>query len=679
MSLLRPCALLLLVLPAPLPAAQDPIRVRQAILVAEDHRPTTREGLEPIIEGLGSSDSVARLLAVRALGRQEREDLLALIAPALGDSVPGIRAEAANAVAQAASRSDGVRAWHILQDRLALETDPAARGALLRSLGRLPLADSAARVAVELALIRGTRHVSTDADPVTVAGAAHGLASLYRRTASRVAPSTDALERLVELSQPGHPAEVRRLAMAAFVASGRTDSGALLDALRDEDREVRRLAVSATTAQANLLGRERIIRRAWSDPDPGVRLEALRGYGRRLMARDGCAPVAQAVLDIDPQVQLVAIDLLAGCGQVASGLLLTITEEEVTPALWHRPAHALVALAAVAPEVAAEQLPAFVQSPVWWVRMYSARAAAAVKDSAALERLISDREADVREAALAGLVRLRGRGANPAAIAALADRDYQVLITAATALDSTPNPAAALPALFASLKRVTGEKRETSRDPRMAILEAIGTIGNPANAPALRAYLTDFDPAVASKTAEIIARWTGSAVAAAPIPLKPTPVPSWAALEEMARLAPVLVMADGGRIRLRLFPFEAPANTARFVRMARTGWFDGLTFHRVVPNFVVQGGSPGANEYMGDGPFTRDELTMRSHRRGTLGISTRGRDTGDGQIFINLVDNIRLDHDYTIIADVVSGMDVVNALLEGAVIARVEFDGGGNE
>ena len=51
---------------------------------------------------------------------------------------------------------------------------------------------------------------------------------------------------------------------------------------------------------------------------------------------------------------------------------------------------------------------------------------------------------------------------------------------------------------------------------------------------------------------------------------------------------------------------------------------------RVVPNFVIQGGSPGANEYWGDGPYTRDELTTEEHLRGTVGISTRGRDTGDG-------------------------------------------------
>ncbi len=86
---------------------------------------------------------------------------------------------------------------------------------------------------------------------------------------------------------------------------------------------------------------------------------------------------------------------------------------------------------------------------------------------------------------------------------------------------------------------------------------------------------------------------------------------------------------------------------------------------------MIQGGSPGANEFIGDGPYTRDELTVRSHLRGTVGVSTRGRDTGDGQIFVNLVDNPRLDHNYTIFAEVVEGMDFVDDILEGAIIERI--------
>ena len=133
--------------------------------------------------------------------------------------------------------------------------------------------------------------------------------------------------------------------------------------------------------------------------------------------------------------------------------------------------------------------------------------------------------------------------------------------------------------------------------------------------------------------------------------------------------------SGGGSFELRLFVDEAPATIRAFAALAVKGYYDGLTFHRVVTNFVIQGGSPGANEYVGNDRFLRDELGLRSHERGTLGISTRGRDTGDAQIFVNLIDNWRLDHDYTVFAEVVRGMDVVDAVLEGDVIQRIDIVG----
>ncbi|MDP7239513.1 MAG: peptidylprolyl isomerase, partial [Candidatus Latescibacteria bacterium] len=190
---------------------------------------------------------------------------------------------------------------------------------------------------------------------------------------------------------------------------------------------------------------------------------------------------------------------------------------------------------------------------------------------------------------------------------------------------------------------------------------------------ALRPYLRDFDPVIAERTAEIITRWSGDETQPNSQRLPITAVPDVQELRTFEASRPVLVMENGREITLRLRPLDAATNVARFVRLAKKGYYDGLTFHRVVPNFVIQGGSPGANEFVGDGPFTRDELTDRSHLRGTIGISTRGRDTGDAQIFVNLVDNIRLDHNYTIIADVVEGMDVVDDLLEGGRIARVRI------
>ena len=89
---------------------------------------------------------------------------------------------------------------------------------------------------------------------------------------------------------------------------------------------------------------------------------------------------------------------------------------------------------------------------------------------------------------------------------------------------------------------------------------------------------------------------------------------------------------------------------------------------------MIQGGSPGANEYVGLPQFIRDELGTVSHLRGTVGMSTRGHDTGDAQWFVNLRDNARLDRDYTVWGEVVEGLGVVDGVLEGDVIKRIRVD-----
>lgn len=655
------------------------VRLRNAILAAEDRRPTSAAALRPILDGLQAQDSLTRRIAVRTAGRLEREALLETIAPLLEDPEPGVRAEAVNAVGQSVLGGGGAeRAYRLLSDRLAAERDAVVRGVILRTLGRIPLEDSSSIAAVEQLLIQGSYGPGGETPAALVEGVTYGFASLYRRTAARRPPSPHAIERLVELLDSVFPIVVRRHTIAALVATGAADSGALLDALDDPDPEVRRFAVLPARTQENLLGRARVIRRAWSDQNPAVRYEALQAYGRRQLARDGCEPVVRALQDPSPHVRLLAIDVLADCGPVAALTLRALARAPFDNRTWHGPAHALVALAQVARPMADSILPAFTTQSVWWARMYAARAAHATGNGPVLERLARDSIPNVQQAALIGLHGFRGHAADPVFVKALASGDYQLLITAAQALDSTREPSAAVPALLRALQRVTTERRETSRDARAAILTTLDHIAGPAQAAALRPYLSDSDPAIAAQAAGILTRWSGVEHKAEPRPRRPTPPtppPTWDELTALVASRPVIVMKNGGRIVLRLLPFEAPTNATRFVRMAREGWFDGLTFHRVVPNFVVQGGSPGANEYMGDGPFTRDELGLRSHGRGTVGVSTRGRDTGDGQIFINLVDNLRLDHNYTIFAVVEEGMEAVDQMLEGAVIARVELGG----
>jgi cyclophilin family peptidyl-prolyl cis-trans isomerase len=97
-----------------------------------------------------------------------------------------------------------------------------------------------------------------------------------------------------------------------------------------------------------------------------------------------------------------------------------------------------------------------------------------------------------------------------------------------------------------------------------------------------------------------------------------------------------------------------------------------LTFHRVIPNVTVQGGSPGANDSMGTGRYMRDELgPQATHVRGAVAMSARGPDTGDGQIVIDLVDLPQSDRRYTVFAYVTQGMELVDGMLEGANIVHI--------
>jgi cyclophilin family peptidyl-prolyl cis-trans isomerase len=329
----------------------------------------------------------------------------------------------------------------------------------------------------------------------------------------------------------------------------------------------------------------------------------------------------------------------------------------------------LAALARRSPERASLSLSAFAGHQVWQVRMYAVRAATVLKDVATVERLAYDSEANVRSAALPVLRALRGDESEAAFLSALGERDYQLLRTAAMSLKGAASTRHLRAALVEALERVTRDKMDTSRDTRLALLERIAELGNADLATVLQPLARDFDPAVAAAASAAHATLAGRALDVKPVPLPRPPVPTE---EELRDNRSVRVALDSGRTFDIGLLTGRPLATTRFRRLVRTGYYNGLTFHRVVPNFVVQGGSPGANEYVGDGPFMRDELATSGHERGTVGISTRGRDTGDAQIFINLVDNARLDFEYTVIGVIPSSqMTVVDSILEGARITRI--------
>jgi cyclophilin family peptidyl-prolyl cis-trans isomerase/HEAT repeat protein len=672
--------------------------VLERLLAVEDARDASSAGQKVFREALASGDASLRRRAVRAVGRLEEPELASLIVGRLADADAGVRQEAANALGQAATSPVGVSEAHDhLMRRLQAEQDPVTWGVVAATLGRLRYERSEHVIAVEGALRRvlppplprgavrpGTERDTYQLQRDATLGAVKGFESLTRlsrRLLPPLAATTDQLRATTRLDG-GDLARVRRLAWQALVNVEGADAPLIEAGLTDPDGDVRRLAMLAAGGTAEIDGRDRLLLRGLSDTHAQVRYEALRGWGRHHQP-DDCAPVLRAVGDADPHVALLAIDLLgnacAGTDAAVLRLRTLAGESGIGPGTWHRAAHALVSLARVAPDEARPLLTAASAHAVWQVRMYAARAAARLGAFDVLTALARDPHDNVKEAAIGELASTKRPEAAGLAIEALARPDYQLVRTAARALHDRAHRAEAVPALLGALARITADGRDTSRDPRMAILDALAELAWPDGAglssdqiDGLRPYLRDFDRRVAARAAELLQAWTKEPQASQPR-TRATAALSLAQVDALTGLRARVTMAQRGTFELRFFVHEAPYTVHRVVSLARRGYYDGLTFHRVVPNFVIQGGSPGANEYAGDGPYMRDEVGLLSHRRGTLGISTRGRDTGDAQVFVNLVDTPRLDHNYTVFAEVVEGMAVVDAIVEGDVIERFEI------
>ncbi len=124
---------------------------------------------------------------------------------------------------------------------------------------------------------------------------------------------------------------------------------------------------------------------------------------------------------------------------------------------------------------------------------------------------------------------------------------------------------------------------------------------------------------------------------------------------------------------------DAPLTVDNFVTLARKGFFNGVAIHRVVPDFVVQGGDPRGDGEGGPGYSIRDELNQRPYLRGTVGMALDWEDTGGSQFFITHAPQPHLDARYTVFGHVVNGMDVVDRIVPWDVIRRVRIWDGVSE
>lgn len=131
------------------------------------------------------------------------------------------------------------------------------------------------------------------------------------------------------------------------------------------------------------------------------------------------------------------------------------------------------------------------------------------------------------------------------------------------------------------------------------------------------------------------------------------------------------IVTDKGTIELVLFDKEAPNTVKNFEKLANSGFYDGLTFHRVIDDFVIQGGCPKGDGTGGPGYTIKCEINPHKHGKGALSMAHAGKDTGGSQFFITHSPQPHLDGVHTVFGKVVNGMDVVNKINQGDVMLKV--------
>ena len=322
----------------------------------------------------------------------------------------------------------------------------------------------------------------------------------------------------------------------------------------------------------------------------------------------------------------------------------------------------------------------------WRHRAAAAQAASAgtaADIDAIVTPLLRDSDPRVRAAAWGAAV-ARADSANSsgkpyaraALSAALTDSD---LFVRATVLDGMRTRAQAADASVA-LRSWHFAMRDPENDARVAALRVIGVAWRNDSASFSRALRDSL--AAARAPADPVERGAGRAAGpfghwqeAAP-PARPA---SWYLQQARTFVLPDLagrptratIATSRGAIQIRFFGADAPLTVANFVRLARRGYYNGLLFHRVVPNFVAQDGDPRGDGSGGPGYAIRDELNRRWYDRGAVGMALSGPDTGGSQYFLSHSPQPHLDGHYTVFGHVIAGYDALDAIVQGDRIVTV--------
>lgn len=664
--------LLLVIAPAARLVAQSEANVELLanILEAED----ARQWDEPTLRAaLSSPDSSVRSAAAMSIGRLRDPRGIPLLVPRLRDPDSLVQTNTAFALG-------------LLGDTSAVQT--------LIDRARDPQGVSGSAA---MELITAVARLGGDRAPAFLRDVMQGnvfsgrddLPYLARRAAleswrlGQSAP-VDAL-----LSLIGDPKEDTRFAVVYSLARirSRTAAPRLLDALSDRTsppvRAAAARALNRAMADSAGLSPEAVVDvllRSLFDPDPGVKIQGLRSLATFHSER--AVPKVLPLLE-DPfnNVQVQAAEALGdmpGTGAVAE--LTRIATG--TKGSFARRRAAFLSLARLDSAAFAAAAPRYQSSGDWRERAAAAEGWARIPSRRG--KLLDDRDARVVAAALSAwsaqvtgpdsdLVRT-GRGLlkqKDAAIRATAAdivaraadaRDIPLLVAAVKAARNDSFPDATLSAL-AALIAIRGASPEGER---AVDREALAALPVP-------------DDYVVKRWAE--ENWPAAAAAWG----SPYPVRTGRSLEDYrqivrsyligqlpSRYPKVRIEVDQlGPMEVELFGPEAPLTVANFLALVDRRYFDGLRFHRVVPNFVAQTGDPRGDGFGGPGGAIRDEINRRRYGAYVLGMALSGPDTGGSQWFITLAPQPHLDGGYTVFGQVTDGVPVLLRITQGDQIRTI--------
>ncbi len=253
----------------------------------------------------------------------------------------------------------------------------------------------------------------------------------------------------------------------------------------------------------------------------------------------------------------------------------------------------------------------------------------------------------------------------------LKESDVIIRATAAELLGELPPDETNTRALTEALPQALSDKE--LNDAALAILDSLAKYKNTAANEAIKTALNSNDYLIRRKAVALLkANGAGDfSTRIATVQSRNTTADYERAISRIGKQVHAVVTTNRGAFTIELLSEDAPLNVDNFIQLARRGYFEGITFHRVVPNFVIQAGDPRGDGNGGPGYQIRCEINLVPYERGAVGMALSGKDTGGSQWFVTHSPQPHLDGGYTVFGNVVAGMDVVDSIARGDVIRRV--------